>query len=75
MQPNFLRLLIKQVDAEKHHTLPHSQWMDYLEEKNNISEILKNVYFKGYPTDILKKKVIDKLGFDMDFGGVRWPKK
>lgn len=29
-------------------------------------------YFKGYPLDVLKAEVIDKLQFDVDFSGVRW---
>jgi len=32
-----------------------------------------NTYFKGYPVEILKKEVIDKLKFDVDFSGVKWP--
>ncbi|NOQ93972.1 MAG: tyrosine-type recombinase/integrase [Methylophaga sp.] len=42
-------------------------------EEKNISAVLKNVYFKGYPVDILKTEVIDKLDFDVDFSGVQWP--
>ena len=33
-----------------------------------------NTYFKGFPVEVLKAEVIDKLKFDVDFSGVRWPK-
>jgi integrase len=34
---------------------------------------MTTTYFKGYDIEVLKREVIDKLQFDVDFSGVRWP--
>ena len=42
------------------------------EEFKGIPE-LSNSYFDGHDVNILKKEVIDKLDYDVDFSGVEWP--
>jgi len=43
------------------------------EEFKGVAE-LANTYYNGHPVDMLKKEVIDKLDFDIDFSGIQWPK-
>jgi hypothetical protein len=43
-----------------------------LEEQKLYSEMV-DTYHKGYDAALLKREVIDKLKFDIDFSEVRWP--
>ena len=43
-------------------------------EQQQLYREMVGTYFKGYPVDVLKREVIDKLMFDVDFSGVRWAK-
>lgn len=42
-------------------------------ERELVPEMM-NTYHKGYPVKLLKEEVIDKLSFNLDFSGVKWPK-